>query len=148
MQPAFGWVSVSRGEALRQEMSQCLAVTPLSQDAQDAVAGLRDGVEVLPDGPVAGLRLNLGNVLIEQRQAGPEEGDDIDLVLGAEVNSQLFGRAAREDIQAQDRPGPKPGRGGPQPGQVVDPPQLGRGITFGRFRRGRAFREKQPGVAL
>jgi hypothetical protein len=59
-------------------MAQGFPVTSRPQHAQDTVAGLCDGVKVGPGGAVAGDGLQLFGVTLEERQARPKEGDDID----------------------------------------------------------------------
>jgi hypothetical protein len=115
---------------LGQKMSQKFAVPALPQDPQDAVAGLRDRVEVCPVREVAGDGIKLLGVILEQGEARPKEGDHIDLVFGLGVNPQSVGRAPREDILTEDGLLPEPGSGGPHLGQVIDPPQLGRSIAL------------------
>jgi hypothetical protein len=71
---------VSHRKPVRHETLQRMPNPALPQDP---LPGFRDGVEVRPRRAVARDGIKLFGVILEQREARPEESDDIDLVLGA-----------------------------------------------------------------
>ena len=67
----------------RQESVQAHAVRQSCEHGQDALPRFQQAVQIVPGRVVDDAGVHVPRGVIEQRQAGPEEFDDIDLVCGS-----------------------------------------------------------------
>ena len=140
----FGWDLALR-RSVWQEACERRPRWRLGQQPQDAFPCVRDSIQLAPGRQVDGGGLETLGVVIEQRQAGPEELGDVNVVVGFHRGAEQLGLTSGKHVMAKQRPRLSGGISRPLEWES-DPMTMARRIASGS--REASLQRQLPGIDL